>query len=200
MKKLALRSLLLCSALAATSANAAAELDGKFSVHLGLTYGGDDISTLEYENGNKTDITAGGLALFGAGYALNFNEQFGVKLNGSYHFDMASASNGDASFDRFEFEAIPFYQVNENFRLGIGAALHTGVEYESDFDTDITFESATAFIISGDYRMPNDSGRLELRYVSVDYTADKVGNVSLDGFDVPSIDGSHLGLVYHWEF
>lgn len=173
---------------------------GKFSVHAGLTYGGDDLSTLEYENGDKIDISAGGLALLGAGFNINVTDAISVKLNGSYHFDMASADNGDTSFSRFEFEVIPYYHINENVRIGAGIAYHTGIEYSSDFDVDVEFDSTAGFIVSGDYQLDNSMGKIEVRYVSVDYTANKLGNYSLDGLDVPSIDGNHFGILYHWVF
>lgn len=202
MKKLAVSSLILCSAMASVAANATNEIEGNFSVHAGLTYGGDDLSTLEYDNGDKVDITAGGLALLGVGYNINFSEQISVKINGSYHFDNASAKNGDITFSRFELEAIPYYSINNKVRLGLGAAYHTAVDYNNDFDSNIDtkFDSSVGFILSGDYQLDNDMGKLELRYVSIDYNIDKIGDYSVKDWDLPSIDGDHFGVLYHWVF
>lgn len=168
----------------------------------GLTHGGDRIGGLEYEDGSTNNLDAGAFAYVGAGLEYDANDKFIVKLNGQYHWDMAAAKNGDMTFSRIVLEAIPYYRLNDNFRLGLGLGLHTNVELSGDFTGDIEYGNATAVIGSLGYQFDNSDSWIELRFVSVDYEIEKVGGLSLSDYNLtaPKTDGNHIGLAYHWAF
>lgn len=204
MKYYLISSLMLLSSQAAIASDelSNAQPVAKFSLFGGLTYGGDDLAKLEYEDDSTAKVTGGGLVSVGGGITFSLMEQFELQTNIAYHLDSASAKNGDVTFSRIALEAIPYYKPNDNLSLGLGLGLHTNVELDSDFGGSASFDSANAFIISGKYQIMSSNSVIEVRYVTVDYKLDKVG-----GFSVPDyyanenkISGNHVGVYYHWVF
>lgn len=174
----------------------------KFSLFAGLTYGGDELAKLEYEDDSTAKVRGGGLISLGGGFTFSVLDQFDIQTNLAYHLDNASAKNGDVTFSRLELEAIPYYKPTDNLSLGLGVGFHSNVELDSDFGGSAEFDAASAFIISGKYQIMSSNSVVEIRYVTVDYKLDKVG-----GFTVPDsyanenkISGNHIGVYYHWMF
>lgn len=204
MKKsviLALTSLFMSNAVLAQEAEEASPFTIKPMVIVGIAGGGDEMGTLEFEGGSSTDVTAGGGVTFGGGFEIQANEKpFGATATINYHSDSAVASNADITMDRFEFTFLPYYQVNEQIQLSAGLSMHTGVEFEIDFQgTDtIEFDSASALVFEIRYVLESGDMALSGRYTSVDYEATKVNGRSVSGAD--TVDGSNLGLFFTWSF
>ncbi|WAJ70090.1 hypothetical protein [Catenovulum adriaticum] len=165
----------------------------------GLTYGGDDLYQVEYVDGSDTELKAGGMLSLGGGMSFNLNS-YTLQTTAAYHFDSATAKNGDVSFSRWVFEVLPFYNIDEHHRVGLGLGYHTGIELESDFDIDKTqveFDATTGIIAEYGYSWARNT--LALRYVSVKYDISE-----LDGMNVSSanesVSGSHLGAYYYFHF
>lgn len=166
----------------------------------GISYGGDTIATIKYNNGDEEDLKAGGLIYFAAGLGLDIpSTPVTVQLTAGYQFNESTADNGEATFDRNTLEAQLFYRQG-NHRFGVGAVQHNAPEFIGKIDgqPDIRaeFEDATGFSLEYNYlpvsiNFPFKDSRVgfSLRYVSIDYEAK-----SLNGGPVQpkTLSGNHV--------
>lgn len=206
MQKFGLASLLFISmfSFANTAYSTGISDNFRLSILGGITHGGDKVGRVKYLDGSTNNLDAGAFGYFGGGIEYDINDDFIVQLNAQYHWDTAAASNGDMTFSRFELEAIPYYRLNERFRLGLGVGLHANVHLSSDFTNnvrgdvgDVEYDNATAIIGSVGYNLENSDSWVEFRLVNVEYIVNKVGGK--DYIALP-VDGNHFGLSYHWVF
>ncbi len=168
---------------------------------VGVSSGGDKLGGLTYEDGDSTEVTAGGGISFGGGVDIKSNEKpFGAMATMAYHSDSAEASNANVTIDRFEFTVLPYYQLNEQMQLGFGLSMHSAIEYEEDFHGTDTFEfdSAFATIVELRYIFESKNFALSGRYTSVDYEISKSNGRTISGAD--AIDASNVGLIFTWSF
>ena len=92
--------LLMAVSMTVNQANAAQWLVGG-----GVTIGGDELGGTSIET-----VDAGELLRFYGGVLLPVGDSpLKVQLTMGYHFDSVESSDGTGSFDRLEFELIPFY-------------------------------------------------------------------------------------------
>ncbi|KNC65840.1 hypothetical protein [Pseudoalteromonas ardens] len=173
-----------------------------FSATAGYTFGGDTLGTLVYEDDSDNSVKAGSGLILGGGFNNALSQTFDIRLNASIHLDSADAENGDLTFSRFAWEAIPYYKANEQIKLGLGVGIDSSVELENDFGNDIEFDNAGKFIVSGMYTFENWSASLELRYSVVDYEVSKIGRYSVANelARANKIDANHVGILLHWNF
>ncbi len=160
---------------------------------LDFTFGGDKLDTATYTNGVNRDITAGGLMQLKGGAEFQLAPQWSLQATIGYHVDRAGANNGSITFQRFPLEAIAFYQVAPQFRLGAGlrAALspnfsQSGVAGNANLD----LTTKVGFVIEGEYMFSPQFG-LSVRGVS-----EKYGVSGYSG----TIDGSHAGIGMRYHF
>ncbi len=195
----------LASALCVLTMPALAEapspqtIETDFLVLAGLTYGGDDLYQVEYEDGSDTELKAGGLISVGAGLITHFN-QYSIQTTLAYHFDSADADNGDVSFSRWSLELLPFYNIDDKHRVGLGLTYHMSPELESDFDFDkstIEFDSAVGIV--AEYGYSWDQSTVGVRFVSIDYDISELNGMDVGWADV-SVSGNHLGVYYYYNF
>ncbi|MCG7537568.1 hypothetical protein [Pseudoalteromonas sp. OOF1S-7] len=173
-----------------------------FSATAGYTFGGDTLGTLVYEDDSDNSVKAGSGLILGGGFNYALSQKFDVRLNAAIHLDSADAENGDFTFSRLAWEAIPYYKVSEQIKLGLGAGIDSAVELENDFGDDLEFDSAGKFIVSGMYSFENWSASLEFRYSIVEYEVAKVGRYSVvdDLARENKVDANHVGILLHWNF
>lgn len=199
LKALLIPSLLSCAAL---SVNSYADHNDNYQdgaghyrgiVAIGLTFGGDTFTTVQFDNGDNESIKAGELALFGGGLVY---EQDNWQIQGTinYYSDRTSGENGDVCFTRIPVELLGFWKQG-NFRLGGGITHHLNPEFEIDIDNSaengtIEFNDATGFVIQGDYLFSNQFG-LGLRYTSIEYEVDFVNE---------KVDGDSVGVIFSYVF
>lgn len=159
----------------------------------GYTNGGDDLIKLKYEDGEKEDIQAGGEALLGAGVVISWANSAELQLMAGYHFDSASAENGDASFERFPIEALLFRRAGRH-RFGGGLTVHLSPSAEIDIDGSeketVNFDAAPGFILEYDYSALENLS-LGLRYTYIEYKSE-------GPFNTTRVDGNHFGLMVHF--
>lgn len=200
MKKFSLAVLAALSTTAFASEEANNPLS--FSATVGYTSGGDTLGTLIYEDDSDNSVKAGTGVILGGGLNYALNEDFDIRLNAALHMDSADAENGDLTFNRFTWEAIPYYKVSEQVKLGLGAGLDTSVELDNDFGNDIEFDSAGKFIVSGMYTFEDWNASLELRYSMVEYEVSKIGSYSVNDelASANKVDADHFGILLHWNF
>lgn len=199
MKKIALVIALaitsLNSALAqnAPMQNAPAEKQLRFLVGGGLTFGGDKLITVEYENGIDMDVRAGGMIAINAGIDYRVTDTFSFQATVGYHVDNTSASNADARFSRVPMELLAYYHVSPQWRVGGGARYVSKPKFKMSGvigNDNITFDNTVSGVVEAEYLLGRHAG-FKLRYVHEKYKHDWI-----DG----KIDGSHVGILANYYF
>lgn len=174
--------------------------DVKALVEMGLSFGGDTVGELEYENGDEAEVTSGGGFFIGGGIDMAVrNEAYGFLLTASYHGDSATASNADVTFDRFVINAMPYYQVKDNVSFAAGLSFHSGVEYEVDYHgtSTVEFDSAVGMVAEIRYHSSEQlvfSGRATL----VEYEPSSVNGLDVSATD--TVSGNNIGLFMSYSF
>ncbi len=148
-------------------------------LHFGYGFGGETL----VDTGDE-ELKAGSGLLFGGFVQVpltsNNAQPVFAKLGMSYMRDSISASDGDASFDKFPIDALVMTQVN-NVKFGAGLTYHLNPTYEEDSDYgdyEVEFDNALGFIVEGDLTLPNSSVEFGLRYTKIDY---EVNGIEFDG-------------------
>ena len=180
MKKLFL--ILLC----VFSSSLHAEEGFKLVLSAGITGGGDALATTT----DGGSLNAGGMILLSAGSVYSFaDSDFQIQGSVGYHFDELTASNGSASFSRTTLEILPFYQINETVRAGLGLIQVMSPSY-SDPLGSVAFDDTTGLVVEVDWKI-HGSSWWGVRFADIDY------NVSSSG--VP-FDGNYFGVMFHAGF
>ncbi len=185
MKKIVLLVTLAIASLnlaqAQTQQAPAPQKQMRFLLGGGITFGGDKLITVEYENGAEMDVRAGGMIALNAGVDYRVTNEFSMQGTVGYHVDNTSARNGDARFTRMPLEVLAYYHVSPQWRLGAGA------RYVSNPKLKLS-----GVIGSGDVAFDNVvSGLVKIRYVREDYEVKGFGG---------KIDGSHVGILANYYF
>jgi hypothetical protein len=158
----------------------------------GVTIGGDKLATAVYENGDETNIRAGGIVQLTAGVEFPLSGAFSASASVSYHVDSASADNGSLKFERIPVEVLAHYKASEQWRIGAGVRFVNGATLGGSGVAsipDVEFDSTTGAVLQAEYKFnPNTS--LILRGVSEKYKVGGQGN----------IDGSHFGVMVNYTF
>ena len=167
----------------------------KFDFGLGVTFGGDEIAYAEFTDGSSDKIKAGEFLHFYGGVLFDFPESpFSTRLAFGYHVDDITAENGRIKFDRKPVEIVPFYNINENNRIGVGLSYHLDPTLTSDVFSDVTFDDALGFLVEYGYGFSSGKVWLGLRYLNIDYDPSAIGGTPVTA---KSIDGSHFGIYVH---
>ena len=194
MSKAIAATVLAACALAGTVAQAA-DRDGKLTpfVGLGLTFGGEDIATVEYTNGTNKTLSSGGLVDIQAGLEYGLTGlPVAVQATVGYHADTANARNGDMTFSRVPVEVIALYDLGNQWRLGGGVRSATSGKFTGSGDgaytalgSSTTFKSTLGWLAEVEFKATPQLG-IQARYVNESYTVDLPSK--------PKIDGSHFGI------
>ena len=168
-----------------------AERPVKFDVGLGLTFGGDELAYATFTDGNTEKVKAGELLHIYGGLLFNMPDSpFSTRLAIGYHFDSITADNGKIEFTRMPLELVPYYNFNNNNRIGVGLSYHLDPKLSSDVLPDVTFDDALGFLVEYGFGFSN-SAWISLRYVNIDYDPATIDGYSING---KSMDGSHFGI------
>jgi len=199
---------LAAAALVPTLAHAG--LDSDNPVHpligIGLTGGGDKLSSVEFTNGDTQSVTAGGLVhLYGGVEFHQKDSPFAFQATVGYHVDNTSAKNGEQKFQRWPIEAIALYSVSPQFRLGVGARYAAAAKFTSNGAGDVgnaDFTSHLGGLILGEWMVSPSMG-LQVRYVHETYKVGggctTTGQATVCYPDV-TVDGSHGGVAFNYYF
>lgn len=200
MKVLALPTLLLALL---SSGVMASDWEVDMSVNLGLTAGFDDdvIHRAEIYDANTNEflgnskVRAGGLYYTGLGLQVG-TDNWGVLTNAAYHFTGTSSNtvnNQRATFRRFSYDLLPYYRINNSFRVGAGATYHASPRSTlslSQGKQHSKYDDAVGVTVFGGYQLPHSKSWVELRYTDINYDAKASGD--------NDVDGAHFGLIIHW--
>lgn len=174
--------------------------EGGFSarplVTAGYTSGGDTLVEVEFENGDKDKLKAGGAFLLGFGIEfVSADGELAVQLTANYHFDSINAENGEATFERYPIELV-FFDQGEKHRYGAGFTVHLSptaqVKADGGRRDSLNFDPAVGFLFEYNYLVGKGLW-LGLRYTLIDY--DTPGS-----FNSVTVDGNHFGLMAHFRF
>lgn len=189
MKKaaFALAALAIASSTFAQDAAAPAKPVRGF-VGIGASTGGDKLATAEYTNGDTASIKAGSGVYFTAGLEYRFDEQFSAQASVNFHIDNQTASNGNLQFQRYPIEALAFYHINPQWKIGTGLRYVNGAKLSgsgaAEID-DVKFENTLSGVVEAEYmfsqqvsvkvRYVNEKFEVKSRFGKVDVKADHVG-------------------------
>lgn len=194
MKKIALIIALATASLnAAQAQDAPAQKQLRFLAGGGVTFGGDKLITVEYDNGIDMDVRAGGMIALHAGIDYRVTDTFSFQATVGYHVDNTSARNADARFERYPLEVLAYYHVSPQWRLGGGARYVSNPKFKTSGDlgdTDYAFDNSLGGVLEAEYLMTPHWG-FKLRYVHEKYEAKQ-----LQG----KIDGNHVGVLANFYF
>jgi hypothetical protein len=156
-------------------------------VQTDLEYGGDDLATVNFRNGDSQDVKAGqGVSVSGG---LHFrpsdNTPFDVQALIGYKYVTTAASNADINVSRVVLQLLGDYQFPNGVYLGGGLVRHNGTKLDGDgFFRNIEFDDATGFAIESGWCW------VGLRYTHIKYENRFISNV----------DGSNVGLRFNYRF
>lgn len=196
----ALSSVALCAPAAGN-----AQEGVHFILSGGLTTGGDKIASVQFTNGDTTNIHAGDLIQIGGGALWQFRAPVALALTANYQTAGIAARNGDVTFDRYPLEALLYYTGEKRWRFGGGVRYVESPRYKDyvyrEGNNRIEFKNATGAVAEIGYGL-SDHAWLNVRYVSERYKPESItsnGVTSWNGnFD--SVDGSHVGINFLYQF
>jgi hypothetical protein len=165
----------------------------RFLLGGGLTFGGDKLITVEYDNGVEMDIRAGGMLAFNAGVDYRITNEFSMQATAGYHVDNTSARNGDARFTRMPIEVLAYYHVGPQWRVGAGARYVSNPKLKLSGavgNGDVAFDNAVSGLVEAEYIMGEHLG-IKVRYVRETYEKKPFTD---------KIDGSHVGILANYYF
>ncbi|GMM83319.1 hypothetical protein [Pseudoalteromonas sp. MTN2-4] len=199
---LALSALISGNALA-NDANLVQEdgSDISFSAFMGYSVGGEKLVEINYKDNSDQSIKTGKGFSFGLGLNYSISEKWSLATNLSYFSDSDNAENLDAKISRFVLDAIPYYQLNEKFKIGLGLTYHLSPELEVE-SSKLEFDSALGSVVSIGYELESYNSMIEVRYVSNSYDYNEkvyLGYGSYGSYK-GTVDANQFGVFWHYQF
>ena len=182
--------LILVAPIAAAQGNSPPSVAGKrvgLMFQADLDFGGDDLATVSFTNGDSQDVKAGqGIVVSGG---LHFrpvaSSPFDVQALVGYKYVTTAASNADIKVTRVVMQLLGDYQFSNGMYLGGGLVRHTGTELDGDgFFRDIEFDDAAGFTVQTGWRW------VGLHYTRIEY----------ENSFIREVDASHVGLRFNFKF
>jgi hypothetical protein len=173
--------------LAVTSAAQADEGGPRFGLlfEADLEFGGDDIATVTFPDGDTEDVTTGdGLTLALGGYFRPIAASpFSVRATAGYKFaaptdndcdcncdcdsDFDSDFDPDVEIERWVFETVANYMWSSGFWIGAGLTHHAGIDFQGNgFAPNLGFDDATGPTVEVGWKW------IALSYTDLEYTDD----------------------------
>ncbi len=172
---------LLSAASLATADESSRESRFAGTIYTGLTFGGDDLATVDYidDDGDDVysdDVQAGGLLVLGGGISYTSSLPYELRATAGYHWDSADADDGSIDFERTVFDFLAFYAPGKH-RVGGGLTYHTNINFEAKADysgsVEVEYEDEVGFMLEYDYVFTRWIS-VGVRYTFIDYTPEKI--------------------------
>lgn len=195
MKKFALAIALAVASLNAAHAQTGPEATKPvhFLVGMGLTFGGDELASVQWANGDDYKITAGGMIAFQAGVDYRVSPEFSLQGTFAYHFDQANGSNGDMKFTRYPVELLAYYHPTQNWRVGGGLRYVNSPKLSSSgaaYIGNFTFKNTVSPVIEAEYLLGEHLG-IKARFVKEEYELKNYNE---------KYKGDHFGVFMNYYF
>ena len=173
------------------------------NLELGLAFGGDDMVTALYTNGDRSTLTAGGGVLLSIGgewtpFWRHRSIGFGLGVNIGFKYNSVGASNGTVSLRRFPLVSVvhALFLVKKRFFLiaKAGAVKDLGLDLSGDglaAGLHATMTSSLGILggLGLCWQLDRDTGvELAFRYTVIQYT---LPGGTLDGSSATILTGLH---------
>ncbi|SFO67324.1 hypothetical protein SAMN04488519_11145 [Algoriphagus ornithinivorans] len=157
-------------------------IKAKLLIEAGLEYGGDELLKIFFTNGEDQVMRAGQGGYLSVGGQFDFPKikQFMLRGGVGWKYNTTAADNANIRFTRVPIYLIPFFNFNENFRLGAGITSHQLVRFKGDG------------FVADDKMKSNLGGKVEFGYkwIALTYSALQYSTSSGE-----ELSGSSVGLV-----
>jgi hypothetical protein len=178
-------ALLLAGALGAPVMNAAAAAEDAKG-HLGfvaqadLEYGGDNVVTIIFTNGDTQKIKAGqGATLSLGGHYKPAASHWDFSATIGYKFVTNASSNSDLNIHRMVYKVLGEYRFDNNWWLTAGPVMHSGTKLDGDgFVPDVKFKSSTGAQVGVGWKW------VGLTYTTMKYKGPFPGSVDANAIGV----------------
>lgn len=170
----------------------------QFLMGAGLTFGGDNLLDVEYENGISDELEMGGLMDIKAGLRFQpADSPLVLQSTFGYHFDRVSADNGDADLTRTPFELLGFYKF-ERHMFGGGVTHHMNVKAKADINIefqpplkfDYDMDDATGYVLEYGFEA-SPLFTIAVRFVNLEYESEHL---------IEPLDATHGGIYGYFHF
>jgi len=189
MKKLAQAALLAALSVSAVTAVQAADTGkrGGFLAQMDLDFGGDDVATLEFTDGDSQDVKAGqGLGVgIGGWFRPAASVPFELHALIGYKVVFTAAENADIMMTRSTLQLSGVYRFVNNWYVGAGYVQHMSPELDGDgFFEDFEWDNASGFNAEVGWKW------VSLHYTKIEYSS--------PGYE--DVDGSNFGIRLTYRF
>ncbi len=151
----------------------------KLLIEAGIEFGGDEILTVFFTNGEDQKMRAGQGGFLAVGGEFIVSQAFMVRSTIGVKYNTTAADNANIRLLRFPFNLMGFWKINENFRAGAGATTHLGTNLKGDgFLPDVDFTSSVGPRFEFGYRW------IAVTYTSVQYKDESDEKFSASSFGV----------------
>lgn len=160
---------------------------GGLLARVDLEFGGDELVTVDFEDGESQDIRAGQGATpaIGAWFRPIADNPLEVHALVGFKYATTAAENADINVSRLVLRVDGVYRLERDWYASIGLVHHSGPELDGDgFFEDISFDDATGIAVGFGWKW------IGLNYTKIEYS-------SRDYFDV---DASAIGLSFTYRF
>jgi hypothetical protein len=157
-----------------------------FVVQGDLEFGGDDVVTVIFTNGNTQKIKAGqGGTLSLGGHYRPAGSHFDVAATVGYKFVTNASSNSKLNIHRMVYKLTGEYRFDNNWWLAAGPVIHSGTKLDGDgFVPDVKFKSSTGALVGVGWKW------VGLNYTTMKYKGPFAG----------SVDASSIGVSFTGKF
>jgi hypothetical protein len=155
-------------------------------MEFGAEWGGNELITVQFTNGNEQTMNAGQGIYLTAGTELAFTkiEPFLIRMSFGIKWAPTAADDANIAFTRLPLSISPFWKIKEDFRVGVGATAHLSPKFNGDgFVDDIKFPSSIGLRFEIGYK-----------FISLTYT--------LMNYELSSdkINGNSIGVIFSTNF
>lgn len=162
-------------------------LTAKFLIESGIEYGGDELLQVFFTNGGNQKMRAGQGGFIAFGSQLNFSnvKQLMLRASIGIKYNTTAAENANIRLTRLPLNITPFWNINNDFRLGIGVTTHLSPKLKGDgFVPDVDYTSSVGPRFEFGYKS------FALTYTAINYE-DNLGE---------SFSASSFGASIHFTF
>lgn len=162
-------------------------LIAKFLIEGGGEFGGDEILTVFFEDGDNQKMRAGqgGFLTLGGQFEFRETKNFMLRASIGIKYTTTAADNANIRLTRIPIHLMPYWVIKEDFRLGVGITSHQNVRLKGDgFVEDIDFKGTLGTRFEIGYKW------VAVTYTILDYKSEMGQKISANS----------LGLSFSYVF
>lgn len=187
---MSLRTFLLCAACLAASYTTASAAEISPLLRASVDFGGDELATVIFTDGEQETTRAGDGLHFAAGVGLKHSPSWYSQASIGYKMGGTVSQNGELTLTSIPLELMSFHQT-PRWRAGFGVSYVSHLEMDSSGvleGLNVSFENATGFIAEWQWLFsPNDRYYLGIRANVIEH--------KIDHSDA-TINGNNLGIAF----